>query len=213
MRRSSGWCVGVLVLQGAFACSGTITSSDPGSNDGGAGAGGNDASEAGDGSGGDTQRTCPPAGPYGVKPGDITPDAVLYDCDGTPVHLHDLCTSVAAYVYTHAGWCGTCALFAQSGEANAFFNKYKNDGLGMWFVITSTESGQPPTVDTCRNYRDKYGLEMTVLFDPDGVTESKLNMLPNSDDMVLSQGNLIVLNGSWGIAAVENSIDSFFDHQ
>ena len=73
-------------------------------------------------------------------------------------------------------------------------------------------AGQPPTMETCRAYREQYGLEMTVLFDPDGVTQSGLNMLPNSDDMVLSQGDHIELNGSWGIETVENVLDSMFGH-
>ncbi len=160
--------------------------------------------------GADAMPACPPTGPFGVKPGEVAPDVVLHDCDGSPVHLHDLCLSRAAYVYTHAGWCGTCKQFVLSGEANALFDKYESDGLTMWFVITSTESGHPPTTDTCQGYRDEYGLEMTVLIDPDGVTESGLNMLPNSDDMVLSEGNVIELNGPWAPETVEEKLDSIY---
>jgi len=207
MKRWSGRWMIALIQVSTFACSGEVHSLAPENRDAGGG-----VQEGGADSDSDTMRVCPPAGPYGVKPGDVAPDVALYDCEGATVHLQDLCPSNAAYVYTHAGWCGTCKLFAQSGEANAFFNKYKNEGLTMWFVITSTESGQPPTAETCRAYRDQYGLEMTVLFDPDSVTESALDMLPNSDDMVLSQGNHIELNGSWATETVENVLDSMFEH-
>ncbi len=47
---------------------------------------------------------CPPPGPYGQNPGDVTPNSTLYDCSGNPVGLHELCVHRAGYVYTWAGW-------------------------------------------------------------------------------------------------------------
>jgi hypothetical protein len=186
------WLIALLFVT-AFACSGEVHTGP-----------------ADDGDSGLIQAACPPVGPYGVKSGNVAPNVTLYDCDGVAVHLHDLCSDSAAYVVTHAGWCGTCSQFVQSGDANALYDKYEDDGLAMWLVITSTESGQRPTTETCKAYRDQYGLQMTVLIDPDGVTESGLSMLPNSDDMVLRQGNYIELNGSYAIETVESALDGIF---
>ena len=47
---------------------------------------------------------CPPAGPFGKAVGDVVPDVTLSDCDGNPVHLHDLCASDAAFIFSYSGW-------------------------------------------------------------------------------------------------------------
>ena len=47
---------------------------------------------------------CPPEGPFGIHPGDKLTDAVVKDCDGNDVHIHELCGAPAAFFNLLAGW-------------------------------------------------------------------------------------------------------------
>mgnify|MGYP003307225167 CR=1 FL=1 len=47
---------------------------------------------------------CPPNGPYGVMAGDTLTDAVVKDCDGNDVRIHELCGSKAGFFNLLAGW-------------------------------------------------------------------------------------------------------------
>ncbi len=46
----------------------------------------------------------PPQFGFGTHPGDVLADVVVYDCDGTAVHLHELCGAKAGYFNLLAGW-------------------------------------------------------------------------------------------------------------
>lgn len=47
---------------------------------------------------------CPPVGPYGVEPYKTLTDLEIFDCDGNPVHLHELCGAPAGFFNLLAGW-------------------------------------------------------------------------------------------------------------
>ena len=197
---------------GSITGSGGSGSSAVGGSSGasGAGAGGNVAGTgAGAGAGG-ASASCPPEGPYGTSPGQVAPDVTLYDCDGNPVDLHGLCEREGAFVYTFAGWCPTCKAYASSDKPNEIWNKYREQSFDMYFVVTAPASYDvAPTQDTCAAYRDQYGLKMKVLFDPDGVTTSKLNMKINSGDLVLTRGAVIDINTA-DHAAVDSALAEIF---
>lgn len=47
---------------------------------------------------------CPPQGPFGVMAGDTLLDAVVKDCDGNDVHIHEMCGKNAGFFNLLAGW-------------------------------------------------------------------------------------------------------------
>lgn len=153
---------------------------------------------------------CPPQGPFGTEPGDLAPNLTLRDCAGQPVELHQLCRHRAAYLYTFAAWCQTCQAAAASGEDEALFEQFRDQDFAMWFVVTGTTSSAPPDAAYCQAVQVQYGLPMTVLYDAEGVTESVLDMLPNGDDLVLSRGAVVELNGSARLSTVERTLAELF---
>ena len=154
---------------------------------------------------------CPPEGPFGATESLTTPDVTLYRCDGTPIGMHQLCPRRAAYVYTYADWCPNCRNFADDGQANELYRRYKEHDFDMWFVITAqSDSSTPPSAEYCQMIKERYGLEMTVLYDPDGVTNSALDMRVNTADMVLTRGNKIVTNGPWAFFVVEDALQRIY---
>lgn len=155
--------------------------------------------------------SCPPQGPFGTGTGDVAANVTLYDCDGNPVELHDLCDLDAAFLYTFAGWCPTCKAFAASGKPNDIHARYENESFEMWFVVTSPATSGMPTQETCANYRDQYGLQMNVLYDPEGATQSALEMRVNSGELVLSRGALIEVNTT-GVASTEAKLQQIFGY-
>jgi hypothetical protein len=182
------------------------------SNTGGAsntqGGAGGTAGVSNTGGTGPTIDGCPPSGTVGLAKGNIPPEVVLQDCEGNPVSIYNMCGKQAAYVYTFANWCPNCKDFA-NGKANAFYEKYHPLGMEMYFVITSMSHTQDyPDKADCAAVKKQFGLVMPVLFDPDGLTKSKLNMELNTADLVMKQGNIIVVEpNQWALAApVEPSI-------
>ncbi len=82
----------------------------------------------------------------------------------------------------------------------------------MYFVITDMAGGAPVNQAACNTVRDEYGLEMTVLYDKDNVLNTELGMRVNTADMVVTQGNVIDINGPWAIQTVENSLQKIFGY-
>ncbi len=48
--------------------------------------------------------TCPPQPPFGTHPFNSLTDLTVYDCDGKPVQLHELCGAPVGYFNLLAGW-------------------------------------------------------------------------------------------------------------
>ncbi|MBR56594.1 MAG: hypothetical protein CMH54_00900 [Myxococcales bacterium] len=48
--------------------------------------------------------TCPPLAPFGTHPYNTLTDRTVYDCDGNPVQLHELCGAPAGFFNLLAGW-------------------------------------------------------------------------------------------------------------
>ena len=60
--------------------------------------------------------------------------------------------------------------------------------------------------------RELYQLNMPVLYDPTGVTQSMLQLQPNSASLVMSQHDVIELTGPWALPIVEDELQSIFGH-
>ena len=91
-----------------------------------------------------------------------------------------------------------------------FLYQYKDHNFAMWFVITATSDTQPPGRRDCQTMKERYQLEMTVLYDANSVTNSVLGMRANTADMVLGEKNKIVTNGPWAFAIVENALRDIY---
>jgi hypothetical protein len=80
----------------------------------------------------------------------------------------------------------------------------------MWFVVVATASHGAPDAAYCQTVADLYGLTMPVLFDPSGATQNVLNMRANGGQLVMSQGNVIEMNGGPDHQAVESALETIF---
>ena len=47
---------------------------------------------------------CPPVCPFGTEPYKTLTNLEIYDCDGNPVQLHELCGAPAGFFNLLAGW-------------------------------------------------------------------------------------------------------------
>lgn len=194
-----------------------VRASDAGTLDGGSRDGGSvdaGSSDRGDGGSNDPRRdpgplgpSCPPAGPFGRAPGETAPDVVLRDCDGIEHSLHDLCERDAVWLFEYADWCPPCRSFASS-SANRIYDRFAGDGLGAWMVISADASFDSPDATDCAEIRDRYGISMPVLIDPDGVLQRTFGVASNEVHIVLSRGARIEWIGHYAGDEVESRIES-----
>jgi hypothetical protein len=129
--------------------------------------------------------TCPPAGPFGAREGDVLPDVTLPDCEGRPQRIHDLCGKKAAWLYVFAGWCPYCRQFASA--ADGVYARFQGPDFGALFIITEKEDGSRANAAYCRSIQALYGLEdLTVVYD-DG-SFAALALPVNHTHVVLAPG-------------------------
>ncbi|TNF35692.1 MAG: redoxin domain-containing protein [Deltaproteobacteria bacterium] len=112
---------------------------------------------------------CPPSGPFGTGVGDVLADLTLYDCDGSPHRIADLCGRPASILTTFAGWCPVCRGDAAHANADYAGFKAKSPDFEWFFVITAADGANALNPAYCAAIRDDYGLTMPVLLDADGV--------------------------------------------
>lgn len=79
-------------------------------------------------------------------------------------------------------------------------------------MVTATGSNEPLDAAYCELVRDTYGLTMPVLFDPDGVTQSVLDMRVNGGEMVLIEGNVISFNAGPAHTTVAGLLADLYGH-
>ena len=155
---------------------------------------------------------CPPAGPFGSAVGDVSPDITLLDCDGNPHSLHSLCERDVVWLFEFADWCPPCRAFAMT-QANTVYDTNLAAHPGEfegWMVISETSSFGRPTAATCAAVRDRYGVHMPVLIDPDGLLQTALGVAPNEIHVVLEQGARIRWIGHYAGDEVAAQIDAAF---
>lgn len=140
---------------------------------------------------------CPPTGPFGTDVGDTVADVSLMDCDGGIHRVADLCEADAAWIFLYAGWCPPCQRRAAS--AAAFYASIAGSGdVEAWFVVSETASYAAPGPADCAAARDRFGLTMTVLYDPDQALPEALGTEYWSVDAVLGPGNTLVFTDQYG---------------
>ncbi|MFT6399214.1 MAG: peroxiredoxin [Bradymonadia bacterium] len=119
--------------------------------------------------------------------GDVPTDVTLLDCDGNEHSLRELCAEQAAWVFVYTGWCPPCQVNA--GIANEFAAEFASDGFATYFVVSETQTFDEPDADYCSGIRDRFGLTMPVLFDPDQAMPAAAGMPHFDIDIVLGADN------------------------
>jgi peroxiredoxin len=155
---------------------------------------------------------CPPAGPFGTRAGDISPDFTLTDCDGNTHTLHELCEKQVTWLFEFADWCPPCRTFAMS-RANTIYDANvaaHGDAFAGWMVISETSDFGPPSAATCATIRDRYGIHMPVLFDPTGAMQDALGVPANEVQVVLTEGARIDWVGRYAGSEVAARIESAY---
>lgn len=157
---------------------------------------------------------CPPRGPFGTDIGDRTVDATFFDCDGRPHTLHELCAREAVWIYELAEWCGPCRTFVQA-NANRIYDERRaaiGEQFEAWILVTEDAAMGPSSAALCASVRDRYGLHMPVLFDPEGVFEATYQVAPNEMHLILSDEGRIERVGPLSATEVDMFIDRALAH-
>jgi len=152
--------------------------------------------------------TCPPAGPFGTSPGQTIPDVTLLDCDGVAHSLHDLCAHEVSWVFEYTDWCPPCRDFA--ARADAIYRSHAARDLAAFFIVAEDDSFGPPTAELCADVRARYGLGMTVLFDPTQSFASTLGVPTNDFHLVMTRGNVVHWTGRYADDEIESRLDAAF---
>lgn len=139
------------------------------------------------------------------------PDVTLYDCDGNPLSLHDLCAAPVSVVYTFAAWCPVCRSHLESGRPNQLLADHESAGLEEWVVVTQKTDGSNADAQLCALTRDTYSLTPKVLFDPDDALRSHVGVQVNSGGLVMTHGGRIELKVGYDFDAVEAKVDDLLD--
>ncbi len=147
--------------------------------------------------GGCAQEQCPPAGPYGLDPGDILQDVELLTCDGQPVRLHDLCGADTGYIALFADWCPTCAKFI--AQMSGVYKAHADEGLSAIAVLISDAQGDPPTALACKQWQEDKDLTMTVVYDPLG----KMEIYGKKETTVVTDRDARIVHRSTGTSPWE----------
>lgn len=154
-----------------------------------------------------TAPMCPPEAPFGRAVGETMGDLVLLDCDGVERSLHSLCDRQAVWLFEYADWCPPCRSFASS-SANRIDARFAGPGFASWMIVSEDDGFGPPDAETCRAIRERYGITMPVLFDPEGRLQSLLGVAPNEVHVVLTEGARIDWIGHYAGSEVESRIES-----
>jgi len=104
----------------------------------------------------------------GNKIGDNVRNFTLTNCYGDPIDLHDRCGKAEAiWIVASAGWCGACEAFVP--EAAQRTKENAEAGLDLMVVIGENAAGAAPSLEYCKDYAGKKGLDMASTFiDHDG---------------------------------------------
>ncbi|MEM9068397.1 MAG: redoxin domain-containing protein [Myxococcota bacterium] len=154
---------------------------------------------------------CPPVGPFGTEEGEVAADAVLLDCEGNEVRLHALCDAEIAWVFEFADWCSSCRRFARD-DVERLWQEYAAQGVAGYFVISTDADFNPATQELCTEVRDRYGLSMPVLFDPDANLQSALGIGRNAWNIILGEGMEIRWKARYSDRMVPERLDEALAH-
>ena len=79
------------------------------------------------------------------------------------------------------------------------YQKYKDQGLQAWILLSEDANGDSPSLEYCKGIRDQYGLTMPVLIDPDGVLPGALGYAAplNEWHFLLGEGDALLFKGKY----------------
>ncbi len=137
--------------------------------------------------------------------GDALVSLSLPDCDGQMHDLRSLCERQAGWVFAFAAWCPPCRRFAEGAED--LYQTYEPRGLGAFFLITETESFEPPDASSCSAIRERYGLTMPVLYDGQGQFQEIYGVPPNDINIVTGESCKIVLKEQYSSEQVQPELE------
>lgn len=123
-----------------------------------------------------TEITCPP-------PAGAASDATFLDCEGNEVSFHSLCGGDALWLVGYADWCPVCKSFARD-QINDIWAEFHPRGVEGMLVITASSSFGSPDAALCAEVRDRYSLEIPVVYDPTGNLSSALGLADNASNAV-----------------------------
>ena len=115
-----------------------------------------------------------PPGPYGTTVGEVLVNLCLEECKcdggvakGVRFCMRDLLDNKATLIAVHSGWCPGCQ--TQTGEAEALYQAYRAQGLGIVFVLYEDDQERgwrQALLDYGCWEKGWYGLTFIVAIDP-----------------------------------------------
>ena len=140
----------------------------------------------------------------GVNVGDAAPDFEVYDCEGNPWRPMDAC-GAPLWIFEFAAWCPPCRRFL--GEMEGLYGEFADTDLQAVVIISQTSSFGPPDEAFCASVRREYGLEIPVLFDPQGALRQALDVPANDINVLLDASGQIAFKRQYaGVDAVRAAL-------
>ena len=125
---------------------------------------GGDDDDTADDDAGDDDESCADQSNLGTDEGDTMENFTLYDENGDPLNLYDLCYKVVLIV-SSVGWCPACAQEA-SNIVQDIWEPYKDEDFAIFYTIFEDSSGGAPDEAYLKSFKNLYDLPFHVYGDP-----------------------------------------------
>ena len=114
----------------------------------------------------DDYEECADQSNLGYDEGDTMANFTLYDENGDPLSLYDLCYNVVLLV-SSTGWCPNCA-YEAAHIVEDIYNHYEGQPFKIFYTLFEDDVGNPPSQAYLQAYKEKYGLPFHVYADTSG---------------------------------------------
>ena len=125
---------------------------------------GGDRASGDDDTADDDSESCADQSNLGTDEGYTMEDFTLYDENGDPLNLYDLCYKVVLIV-SSVGWCPACAQEA-SNIVQDIWEPYKDEDFAIFYTIFEDSSGGVPDEAYLKSFKNLYDLPFHVYGDP-----------------------------------------------
>ncbi len=137
------------------------------------------------------QDMCEGDAPIGFRNGQRIIDFTLPQCDGTPFELQSQCGVDATNLIIFAGWCSKCRMNL-SETIPARIERFAEVDYQPIVIVVQDNEGFTPDAAYCQQIKDTYGINYTILYDPDGFVSEHYQIAGGNDVQILLDEDLIV---------------------
>ena len=149
----------------------------------------------------------------GYDEGDTMANFTLYDEEGNPQSLYDLCGHVVLLV-SSTGWCPSCQ-YEAAHIVEDIYEPYHEQGLEIFYTLFEDANGNSPSQEYLQSYRDSYGLPFHVYNDQYGALfryQDTYPLLYIPFNIVVDREMVVHYEGSgYSVGVIKSFIEALLD--